>query len=129
MKRLLNHSNHNSLQLNGDRVYAIRLEDGINKKVTIKKDFVDTFLEWNRMKIDIKTCKYDVKFIRLLSLLVVGWANLVRGEINPPAKEFIKSIYAARGGNNLLRLLQLDKIIDEYVKESKDKANKMKNAS
>lgn len=81
------------------------------------------------MKISIKTCKYDVKFVRLVALLVVGWANLVRGDINPAAKEFIKSVYAVRVGNNLLRLLQLDKIIDEYVKESREKAKKMKNAS
>lgn len=64
------------LQCNGDRVYAIRFEDGINKKITIKKQFVDTFLEWNHLKLSIKTCKYDVKFVRLVALLVVGWANL-----------------------------------------------------
>lgn len=81
------------------------------------------------MKLSIKTCKYDVKFVRLVALLVVGWANLVRGDINPAAKEVIKSVYAVRVGNNLLRLLQLDKIIDEYVKESREKAKKMKNAS
>lgn len=95
----------------------------------IKKDYVDTFLEWNHMKVDIKTCKFDFKFVRLLVLLVVGWANLVRGDINPAAKEFIKSIYSVRVGNNLLRLLQLDKIIDNYIKECREKAKKMNNSS
>lgn len=81
------------------------------------------------MKIDINTRKYDVKFIRLLLVVVVGMENLIAGNIHPVLRQFIKDIFQLRVGNSLIRLLQFDAIADAYVKEldakkkQKDKQN------
>lgn len=81
------------------------------------------------MPIDVKTHKYDIRFIRLLSLLVIGMRNLAQGDMHPAVMQFIKSIYEVRVGENVLRLLQMEKIIDEYIKEIKVKAMKKQNSA
>lgn len=80
------------------------------------------------MNVNIKTHKYDIKFIRLLLLLAVGMVKLAQGDIHPAVKKFIKDIYNVRVGDNLIRLLQVDKIVEEYVEEIKVKATN-KNSS
>lgn len=79
------------------------------------------------MEIDINTRKYDVKFIRLLLVVVVGMENLITGNIHPVLRQFIKEIFKLRVGNNLIRLLQFDAIVDAYVKEL-DAKKKQKDA-
>lgn len=81
------------------------------------------------MPADVKTHKYDIKFIRLLSLLVGGVRNLVQGDMHPAIKKFMKNIYEVRFGENVLRLLQMEKIIDEYIHEIKAKAMKKQNSA
>lgn len=107
----------------------IQFEANVNKKIFIEKRYIDALLKWNQMKIDINTRRYDVKFIRLLLVVVVGMANLIPDNIHPELRQFIKDIFQIRVGNNLIRLLQFDAIVDDYVKEldakkkQKDKQN------
>lgn len=81
------------------------------------------------MPIDIRTHKYDIKFIRLLLLLILGMRNLAQGDMQPAVKKFIKDIYEVRVGDNILRLLQMENIIDEYIQEIKVKATKKQNSA
>lgn len=74
------------------------------------------------MKFHVNTQKYDAKFVRLLSLLAVGMVNLVQANIHAEVKKFIRDIFEIRAGNNLIRFLQFDKIIDDYIKVLNAKA-------
>lgn len=112
--------------MNGDRTYIIQLAENVNKKINISKKYIDTFTDWNKMKSHVNAQKYDVKFVRLLSLLAVGMVNLVQADIHVEVKKFIKDIFEIRAGNNLIRFLQLDMIIDDYIKVLNAKVNTKK---
>lgn len=100
------------------------MDSNVNKKVFLEKKYIDSLLQWNQMETGIKTHKYDVKFVRLLLMVAVGATNLIRGEIPNAVKDFIKDMFELRAGSNLIRLLQLDKIIENYVAELREKAKK-----
>lgn len=100
------------------------MDANVNKKVFIEKKYIDSLLQWNEMDTDINTHKYDIKFVRLLLMIAIGATNLIRGEIHNAVKQFIKEMLKIRVGSSLIRLLQLDKIIENYVTELRLKAKK-----
>lgn len=63
--------------------------DGICKRILLEKKYVDTFIEWNKIKTGIRSQKHDIRFIRLLLLLSCGIGNLVNGELHDAVKQWV----------------------------------------
>lgn len=100
------------------------MDANVNKKIFLEKRYIESLLKWNKMETGINTHKYDIKFVRLLLMVAVGATNLICGEIHIAVSDFIKEMFKIRTGSNLIRLLQLDKIIEIYVAELREKAKK-----